>query len=79
MEAVNGHAARQDLGEVLTGEPLAAGYRPTLPLWSLWTADGTPQLYLLRDIELMLTHPIVRVVLDYFKGGIAGEIGRAHV
>lgn len=53
-------------------QPLTEGYKPTLPYWSLYTTDAIPQFYLLRDIELMMTHPVVRSSLDYFKGGIAG-------
>jgi hypothetical protein len=67
----NGHT-RADIEDRLVGDPLTSGYRPTLPLWSLWTADTVPQFYLLRDIELMMIHPIVVNVLRYFKGGIAG-------
>jgi hypothetical protein len=71
----NGHAARVPdrmfFDEVLKNDkPLTEGYRPTLPLWAL-EADWLPQLYLLRDIEIMMIHPIVRSVLNYFKAGLA--------
>lgn len=54
-------------------DDVTAGYVPRLPLESLWLA-GTdmPQMTLRRDIEFMLTHPIVIVALDYFKSGILG-------
>lgn len=74
VETTNGKLPlqRDKLAEKLTGEPLTEGYRPTLPLWALFTSDTVPQFYLLRDIELMLIHPIVRSALEYFKGGLAG-------
>lgn len=62
---------REQVAEKLTGAPLTEGYRPTLPLWAMYTADTVPQFYLLRDIELMMIHPIVRSSLEYYKGGIA--------
>lgn len=70
-ELLNGHVDLRKK-EALLAEPLAQGYRPTMPGWAFWSTDGIPQIYLIRDIELMLTHPIVRSILDYFKGGIAG-------
>ena len=67
----NGVAPKSEVQENLTGEPLSAGYKPTLPNWALeW--DWMPQIYLIRDIELMLTHPNVRNGLNYFKSGISG-------
>jgi len=70
----NGHFPRdrQEIQNLLTEEPLTLGYRPTLPLWALFTSDTVPQFYLLRDVELMMIHPIVRSALEYYKGGIAG-------
>jgi hypothetical protein len=62
---------RQRFAERLVGEPLTQGYKPTLPLWALFTADTVPQFYLLRDVELMMIHPVCRSALDYYKGGIA--------
>jgi hypothetical protein len=64
--------SRQTVEERLTGEPLTQGYRPTLPVWALWTSDTVPQLYLLRDVELMMIHPVVLNVLNYFKAGLYG-------
>lgn len=59
---------------LLSSEPLTSGYRPTLPLWALGIGTDTllPHLYLRRDIELMLIHPMVRAPLSYFKAGISG-------
>jgi hypothetical protein len=68
----NGQVDKAKIESILTGEPLTTGYRPTLPYWALWTTDTVPQFYLLRDIELMMIHPVVLNALNYFKGGIAG-------
>lgn len=65
-------AQRDRLFERLIGEPLTAGYRPSVPLTYLTSSDWAPQIYLLRDIELMIVHPIVRTALEYFKSGVAG-------
>src|SRR6516165_5033616 len=74
LPPANGTAPQLDKGrlEELLTKPMTDGYKPTLPLWALWTTDAIPQFYLLRDIELMLIHPIVRNTLDYYKSGIAG-------
>jgi hypothetical protein len=63
---------RSEVAGRLTGDPLTEGYRPTLPYWAYFTADMMPQYYLMRDVELMLIHPVVRSALEYFKSGIAG-------
>jgi hypothetical protein len=63
---------KDSIEEKLTGDPLSTGYRPTLPLWALWSTEFVPQIYLMRDIELMMIHPMVTCVLNYYKGGIAG-------
>ena len=71
----NGQLPREFLEEKLTDEPLSAGYKATLPYWALGGFDSgiaMPQVFLLRDIELMLIHPMVRCALNYFKSGIAG-------
>lgn len=47
------------------------GYRPALPLW-VTEGEWLPQVYLIRDIELMLTHPTTRNVLSYYKAGVSG-------
>ena len=63
----------QVVEDVLTGRPMTEGYTPSLPLWATWAMDGAwlPQFYLLRDIELMMIHPMVRNPLNHFKSGIA--------
>jgi hypothetical protein len=70
--AVLPHVSQMEMDRLLTGEPLTQGYRPTLPLWALWSAEVVPQFYLLRDIELMMIHPVVLSALNYYKSGIAG-------
>ncbi len=71
----NGHdPAREQARSILIGEPLSEGYKPTVPP-SLLSADGAAgpmaPIYLSRDIELMMTHPVVLNSLSYFKSGIA--------
>ena len=61
---------RARLEAIFTAPPLTTGYTATLPLWA-WESDWLPQIYLIRDIELMMTHPIVRSAINYFKAGIA--------
>jgi hypothetical protein len=48
------------------------GYKPSLPVIGMFGTDGLPLMWLRQDLELMLTHPVVRQALGYFKGGIAG-------
>jgi hypothetical protein len=67
----NGTAERQQIQENLTGDPLTEGYRPTIPEWT-FDGDMMPQFWLIRDIERMLIHPMVRNALNYFKSGISG-------
>ncbi len=64
-------ADRSRIEELLTAGPLSQGYKPTLPEWAFWATDSVPQLYLLRDIELMLIHPVVHSALSFYKGGIS--------
>jgi hypothetical protein len=72
-EAANGQGMTRDaLEDKLLGEPLTEGYRPTLPTWLYWATETIPQLFLLRDIELMVIHPVVLSALNFFKGGISG-------
>jgi hypothetical protein len=61
----------QQAENILTGDPISLGYKPTLPVSTMYNADGTPALYMLRDVEVMLTHPQVCLSLDYYKSGIA--------
>ncbi len=72
----NGHAQQQPDQEYISErlqDELTIGYRPVLPLESMWLG-GTdmPQITLRRDIELMQYHPIVITALEYYKSGIAG-------
>jgi len=69
----NGTGPKEAIERKLTGDPLTLGYTPTLPMWAMYTdASYLPQIYILRDIELMVTHPIVKSALEYYKGGLAG-------
>lgn len=70
--ASNGQLPRNDLEELLIGEPLTQGYRSSLPLWLLEGSDWLPQMFLMRDVELMNLHPMCFSVLEYFKGGLSG-------
>jgi hypothetical protein len=70
---VNGQPLDQAYWEkVLTSGPLTEGYRPTLPLWATWTTDTIPQFYLMRDVELMMIHPVVLSSLNFYKSGLYG-------
>jgi hypothetical protein len=60
------------MAEVLTSEPLTTGYKATIPLDTIWGLDGSPWFWFRRDIENMLTHPIVLNALNNYKAGIAG-------
>ncbi len=51
---------------------VAVGYRPTLPLDTMWGPEGMPLYLLRRDIEYMLWHPMVRTALSYYESGVAG-------
>ncbi len=51
---------------------LTIGYRPSIPAAVFWTADGLPDWYLYRDIEVMQTHPHVAMCMRQYKGGLAG-------
>src|ERR1700686_4482853 len=71
--SVNGkHLSHAKVEETLTGDPLTLGYKPTLPLDTLWGPDGLPLFQIRRDIEYMMTHPQVTASLNYYKSGIAG-------
>lgn len=54
-------------------EEATVGYRPVLPLESMWPAGmDFPQITLRRDIEFMQYHPTVINALEYYRSGIAG-------
>src|SRR5258708_4272217 len=63
---------RTSLEEMLVAQPLTTGYRSSSPLWMYGAQGWLPQIYILRDIEWMIVHPMVRSVLGYYKSGIAG-------
>jgi hypothetical protein len=78
MEAVqsqpdtNGTVDMHAVADALQNDA-TVGYRPVLPLESMWLANSDlPQITLRRDIEFMQMHPVVMTALDYYKGGIAG-------
>jgi hypothetical protein len=63
---------QEAVAEVLTDE-VSVGYKPTIPLETMWQLGGDmPTVTLRRDIEFMLLHPIVSISLEYYKSGIAG-------
>lgn len=54
-------------------EEVTFGYRPNIPLESLWlTGSDTPHVTLRRDIEQMHDHPVISIAMEYYKSGIAG-------
>jgi hypothetical protein len=54
-------------------EEATVGYRPVMPLESLWLSGGDmPQITLRRDLEFMQMHPIVQTALEYYRSGISG-------
>lgn len=54
------------------GEPLTLGYKPTLP-FNLFSSPYSASVtwMVLWDIEAMLTHPVVTLALQNFRGAIA--------
>lgn len=67
-----GKVSESAIAEVLQ-EEATVGYRPVMPLESLWQGGGDmPQITLRRDIEFMQMHPVVMTALEYYKSGIAG-------
>lgn len=68
----NGSLGNNHVAEILQ-EEATVGYRPQMPLESMWSA-GTefPQITLRRDIEYMQMHPIVINALEYYCSGISG-------
>jgi hypothetical protein len=60
------------IAELLEDDP-TVGYRPQMPLESMWlTGSDMPQITLRRDLEFMQYHPAVATGLEYYKSGIAG-------
>lgn len=67
IEEMNGHI------DSLLEEEMTVGYKPHMPLETLWlSGTDMPQITLRRDIEFMQMHPIVLVALEYYKSGISG-------
>ena len=68
----NGVHNESAIAEALQEES-TIGYRPIMPLESLWLAGGDmPQITLRRDLEFMQMHPVVMIALEYYRSGIAG-------
>jgi hypothetical protein len=61
------------IAETLT-EDVTVGYRPQMPLETMWMAGGgdMPQITMRRDLEFMQIHPTVVASLEYYKSGISG-------
>lgn len=75
-ESTNGHTngePNENTVSELLQEEVTVGYRPQLPLESMWmTGSDFPQITIRRDIEYMQMHPIVINALDYYCSGISG-------
>ncbi len=69
LAALNGKQER--LEDVLTGEPLTAGYRPSRAWGVLWNPNATPLLQVLSDIESMKATPRCNITMGYHKSAIA--------
>lgn len=68
----NGKVNDSDIAEALMDEA-TVGYRPTIPLESLWSSGSDfPMVTLRRDLEFMQMHPIVQTALQYYCSGTAG-------
>jgi len=66
---MNGEARVADILQ----DEVTVGYRPVMPLESMWMGGGDmPQITLRRDLESMQMHPVVSNAIDYYKSGIAG-------
>ena len=70
--ATNGAVDMNAIADALQ-EDATVGYRPVMPLESLWLGGSDmPQVTLRRDLEFMQMHPVVLTALEYYKSGIAG-------
>lgn len=59
------------IADILEDE-VSVGYRPVMPLESLWlSGTDMPQITLRRDLEFMQMHPTVHISLEYYKSGIS--------
>ena len=71
MSELNGTSENR-IADKLQDE-VSVGYRPVMPLESMWNSGGDmPQITLRRDLEFMQMHPVVSTALEYYKSGIAG-------
>ncbi len=71
-EGTNGAVNEGAIAETLQ-EEVTVGYKPVMPLESLWLAGSDmPQITLRRDLEFMQMHPLVITGLEYYKSGISG-------
>ena len=60
------------------GEELTKGYRPNLPVFSLWSRSSTGLggnvFSMLNDVEQMLSHAAVEMPYQYYKAGISSVV-----
>lgn len=62
----------ESIGDILQ-EDATVGYRPVMPLESLWgTGSDMPQITMRRDLEFMSMHPVVMAAMEYYRSGISG-------
>lgn len=67
-----GEATEGAITEKLQSE-VTFGYRPNIPLETLWAGGGDiPLITFRRDLEFMQMHPVVSAGLEYYCSGIAG-------
>ncbi len=61
--------SERQVENVLIGDPISSGYRPSIPTASLWEEGGGPRFWLYRDLEAMLVHPAVKNPLRIYQSG----------
>ena len=66
-------AVSPDRIEETLAEPLAKGYRPSLPTAGWWDCDGKRPFYqqFMQDVESMLAHPAIKIPLARYRSGIS--------
>ena len=68
----NGDGEVEAVAEALQ-EEATLGYRPNMPLESMWASGGdAPNITFRREIVFMQLHPVVLTAMEYFRSGIAG-------
>ena len=74
MSETNGAAVNENVVADILQDEVTVGYRPVMPLESMWLAGGgdMPQITLRRDLEFMQIHPVVSSAIEYYKSGLAG-------